>query len=249
MSSKPTPARHIFEHLISLHERWSHSPTEAGPEKRRYAAEAAFFSGLLIEQVAGWALEHLASSYEAEFLRSLGGKAEDSASEEIGNAARRAGFGKLLALGGVVPKVYKQDLLFALQALNVGEVRPLLAPTATGKWGQPYSLAQYQFLAVQHVFYEWGRGSTKKVAIKVVAEAMGVSDAALRTWETSSVPSVFEDARDLYKIAKRAGALSRGSTLDPKLDGPAAAMLDLLKAQPIEKVATEYLALKSKGRD
>jgi hypothetical protein len=41
-----------------------------------------------------------------------------------------------IAIGGIVPQMYRQELQLALKALNLGEARPLLRPPASADIGQ-----------------------------------------------------------------------------------------------------------------
>jgi transcriptional regulator with XRE-family HTH domain len=78
---------------------------------------------------------------------------------------------------------FRQMTLAALEALDYGETQPMFRATKEGrkvKW----TILQLQLRAIAFVKYREERGTKKYKALEEVAEAFGVTDNAIRAWES-----------------------------------------------------------------
>ena len=92
----------------------------------------------------------------------------------------------------------------ALRAANAGERDAFFEPSKTRRRGYPYQLDVRRATAVSHVYYRWGKGLKKHVAMEQVAHALNVSTETLRDWEKKLAK---EDHALGWKGARVAGAL------------------------------------------
>jgi hypothetical protein len=99
------------------------------------------------------------------------------------------------------------ELLEALQALPFGEIQPILKPAKTGLHGEAYSLWLARLLAVEHVEFLVAKGFRKNAAEKRVADALGNSVAAVRSWRDTHLPKRIgrERVEQALQIARKAG--------------------------------------------
>ena len=159
-------------------------------QKNYKAGQALFFAGLLFEDLIGWAAHHSMGvallGLDLEDRKS--GRTDTHEAEKIGAdwqiddvSRTREALARLILIG-LVPSTMRQPLGSALQALNLGEVKPLLQPTSATRWKGAHSLARLRLLVVMHVFFRWGRKThTKTAALELAGESLGVSVATLRT--------------------------------------------------------------------
>ena len=82
------------------------------------------------------------------------------------------------------------DIRDALEALEFGEVAPILKPNTRGLHGQAYTLAKLRMNAVVYSHYLIGKGVSQANAYKRVASVIGVSDFTIKSWRERDVPAV-----------------------------------------------------------
>ncbi len=188
------------------------------------------------------------------------GRADTHEAEKIGAdwqsddvSRTREALARLILTLGLVPSTMRQPLGSALRALNLGEVEPLLQPAKTTRWKGAHSLAHLRRLAVMHVFFRWGpKPHTKRVALEVVGENLGVSVGTLRTWETKWLPDIYPDVKSLFQIAKRAGEIQRCIDQDPGFetnDLVAILLANTLSiTHPLQAIAEAHRTAQQKAR-
>lgn len=252
-ADRPDAAELIVEALRTLRARYGQAIEQHDLAKaRRCAKEALAFAQLLIDNLTGWAVDDvIQSATNAPKIAPRKGKHRRNAKAGERNSDRTL-IANMIAIGGIVPPAYRSELQLALKALNEGEVRPLLRPSLTGRWREPFSLSEYWQLAILHVFYRWGSGGTKKAAQEIVASALGVAPSTLRTWETSALLEVNDNAPASWKIARRAGALAQDFELnrsDSHSDRAALVMHRFLLSRPLALVAKGYKSAVGIGAD
>lgn len=105
----------------------------------------------------------------------------------------------------------------ALQALDLGETRPLVRAEVTGRHHQAYSLAMARLEAIKYAHFLIGQGRKRVVADEMVAKACGVSQHTLRSWQTRYLPQTLGKNRLLNAVdfARRAGEIHRILEVDP----------------------------------
>ena len=252
--------RHVLEYLIGLRTRSDPALGNTSASQKHYnALQVQLFTGLLVDSLCGWAFDHQIGIAKEGLSKvpSLG-EADDHRFENSGHSYQpgntildRTILAQCVVVGGVVPSAFREPLRRALQALNTGEVLELVRPAPTGMWRSPYSLAEMRLLAVYHVFMKWGRGITKKQAIKDVSDCLGVSPATMRSWETTWLPRIHgPNIKRIFGIAKRAGKISRWLEDHPgqlPADRAAHALLMQLNANPIEEIAEVHRRIKKQG--
>ena len=181
----------------------------------------------LVEEAAGWAVSHRAG----RALRESASSGEDGDSltaDAHEHEARGASLqGELEGDGpeadAAVRQVLSETLLWVagawghniaaptrelregLQALDYGEVQPLLRPAPGKRSGQSWTLWRHRLRACEHLRFQVGYGIAEGVAAERVASAYGQSVDAIRKW-TSRVNGQFPGARKEIEDAHRAGA-------------------------------------------
>jgi len=252
--------RQVLEFLIGLRTRSDPALGNSSASQKHYnAQQVEYFAGLLVDSLCGWAFDHQIGIAKEGLSKvpSLG-ESDDHRFENSGHSYQpgnpildRTILARCVVVGGVVPSAFREPLRRALQALNTGEVLELVRPAPTGMWWSPYSLAEMRLLAVYHVFMRWGRGITKKQAIKDVSDCLGVSAAALRYWETTWLTRTHgPNIKRIFGIAKRAGKISRSLEDHPgqlPADLAAHELLMHLNASPIEEIADAHRQLQKQG--
>lgn len=161
-----------------------------------------------------------------------------------------------------LPPALHTELVSALDALNLGEVRPLLAPEGTGMHGRPYTLAMHRWRAVTRVHYLVGTGFKRSIAEEQVAAAFGVSPHTLRSWETRSLPEVLgaDQLKKDVALARRAGELARLLERDPDYASISAGRTETVDAheqhchhrhrdKPLAELGREYRAALKEGQE
>jgi hypothetical protein len=185
-------ARAYFERMLRLRAAAAAEPDKA-PE---YARQAIGVAWGLNNFLLGWAA--LAAGSACEFETYAG------ASE----AERRLMLAKALGQGlPIMGAEAADELRLALEALNGGQVHPLLAPAQTGrKRKYPYlsAVAELQMLAWMRC--EKGLGRKVRDAEEDLADAVGRSRETFRQWRRS-LPKVFGEmlVRDVLDTAERYG--------------------------------------------
>lgn len=96
--------------------------------------------------------------------------------------ARKALLNLLRANPGAIPTRFLRDLIESLEALDYGEVRPLLTPINSGRKRNLTEL-RLQLRAIGLIQFRRGMGLTKERAVDEVASAMGVGHETVKSWE------------------------------------------------------------------
>ncbi len=149
-ADRPDLAALIVEALRTLHTSYEQAVEQHNSAKARQCAkEALVFAELLIDNLTEWAVDDVIRSRANDpktvpTKRKLKAKTDDRALDRVLIA-------EAIATGGIVPQIYRQELQLALKALNLGEARPLLRPSLTGRWRDPFSLSECWQLAILHV--------------------------------------------------------------------------------------------------
>ncbi len=245
----------LLDQLISWHSETDPSGGDATADEKQYKAnQALFFGQLLLDNLLDWAIYHSigVDVSGTDLQQRQKGDADAHHFEVSGRdwmpsdpAEAREILASSLLRFGMIPPALRRPLGDALLALNLNEVKPLVEPSRSGRWGGSHSLFQIRKSAIMHVHFLWARGThNKKQAIDEVALALGASFETLRTWERRWLPDIDTDVKALFAVAKRAGTLQRRLDEDPKFatsDKVADALRQvLLTAYPIQQVAEEY---------
>ena len=197
--------RTCFTELLDLRRRaLTPRPEDPATPPDQLATTALFIVQLMLKHVVDWPFVLLRHKTLTETRSNAGALAAES-----NEAFVRRYVAKTLDAGCVVPPDLGLTLSSALRALNQGEVQPLLEPVRSGRWRDPYSLAQLRYRALLHVHLRWGRGLKKAVAQEEVAQALGTSLKNLQKWERSWVPEIVGDIRNQLAITRRIGRLAR----------------------------------------
>jgi hypothetical protein len=80
---------------------------------------------------------------------------------------------------------WRFELQHALFNLNLGNVDDLFEPDKTRRQGNPAEMYYWKTRALQHVYYNIGKGLKKYRALQLVGDALGQSVETLRSWEKS----------------------------------------------------------------
>lgn len=184
----------------------------AAANKDADATLALRLAGDLVNAVAGWAIDHklgLASegieppgivhgdtlklpeytklvAQLADHRHELNGRRLKSNTEADGWSAAviRQFFVNVMARNfGGIPLRAARDLREALKALPFGETLPLLKPATTSAKVR-YRELNFQLTALTFVQFKHSSGTKKYVAQNQVADAFGVGQEALRSWES-----------------------------------------------------------------
>jgi hypothetical protein len=202
--------RLIFERLDALEQKTRPSSGDTSAEEKDFSAfEALKFAGDLVQYVAGWAIDHqiglAARNLKFVPLQPSGTKSHpqyhsersmvDSHAHEKAGAvrsqsddgdalvARRSLVNLLHANAGAMPSWLQRKTIESLEALDYGEVQPMLAQASTGR-KRNLTLLRIQLQALALVAHRRALGLPKGVAVDQVAEAMGTSPNTLLSWET-----------------------------------------------------------------
>ena len=89
-----------------------------------------------------------------------------------------------------MPMNISVDIREALEALELGEVSPILKPKTRGLHGRAYTLAKLRMNAVVYAHYLVGKGVSRANAYKRVASVLAVSDFTIKSWRERDVPAV-----------------------------------------------------------
>ena len=178
--------------------------------KDRAALSALFNAGMLVEAVAGWAIDHViglaleerellplqpsGALSHPEYLEIK--QANDDHRHELAGAAISDSFDNIdpkiarsllisLATGnpGGFPSSLQRQIIESLQALQFGEVLPLVAPQQRKGPSPLYRELRAQLRAVEFVAFRKGLGVKKYVAIGEICSAFGIGEEGYRSWE------------------------------------------------------------------
>jgi hypothetical protein len=192
----------IFHSLLRLRAQTDpHHGQSSAIDKRKRAIEATDLGMHLVRGLAGWAVDQIAGSelapdedpnlHKHEFAgRSISNR--DFVADP--KRYRLALAGVFRSLANLLPEGTAKALSEAMRALNMGEVRPILAPLATGEHGKAYTVwrrrkeavLRYEYLKEKHRVQ--GQRKTLKDLRKKVAKAFGMDvethdlDETLRSW-------------------------------------------------------------------
>ncbi len=246
---------HVLDQLLKWRQETAPEQGDAGADEKNYkAGQALYFAGLLFEDLVRWAIHHKigVSTIRLSLEDRKAGEADAHRFEEIGSewqvgdlSQARELLADIIAVSGLVPGSMRQTLVGALQALNLGEVDPLMEPTHGEYWTGAHSLAELRKLVIMQVFFRWGRRThIKRKAQEEVAGSLGVGVNTLRTWEERWLPSIDPDVKSIFEIAKRAGGIQCEIDDNPgfQTDDKVALMMIgiLLELHPLQHIAEEH---------
>lgn len=261
----------ILEKLEQLEEETNPALGEVSADcKDHKALDALLTAGELVQNVAGWALEHASGSAFAGLTFASDppeGYEEDDAytsqlaavnshrHEALGGmyrnpealdpeAARAMLFSLVEANSGGGPNSIQQMLLEALARLRFGEVHHLLKPQKSRR-KVTFEEVKHQLTALTFINYRVGRGIAKFKAQEEVAAAYNVGPHTLRTWERR-VPGDLGRWQVLRALsaAKRAGQDAKNEVADA--DGCSALSLGEQRygAEALRLKADQYKAVR-----
>jgi transposase len=144
----------------------------------------------------------------------------------------------------LMPRWLSEKLLNALDALDSGEVLPLVAPALKGKHGQGWTLDQMRARGLEHVAFLEGQRMTKDKARQRVCVAMGIGYETLRSWEKKG-SALRADIRDLdgrLQRAKGAGVIEMNGRSDSDDEYDVAAWL-AFTAETLEAFGQRFRVL------
>jgi hypothetical protein len=201
--------RLILERLDALEQKTRPSSGVMSAERKDLAAfEALKFAGNLVRYVAGWAIDHQiglaaeglkfiprqpsGTKNHPQYLSELS-LVDSHAHEKAGAAlslsddgpfvARKCLVNLLRANPGAMPSWLQHKIIESLEALDYGEVQPMLAPISTGR-KRDLTLLRLQLQALALVAYRRKLGLTKEKAVEQVADVLGASPHTLLSWES-----------------------------------------------------------------
>ena len=202
--------RLLLERLDSLEKKTRPSSGSHSAERKDLAAfKALHVAGELVEHVAGWAIDHqiglAAEGLKFVPLQPSGTKnhpqylserslVDDHIHEKTGGVhsvrdeggpffARKCLVNLLRANPGAMPSWLRHKTIEALEALDYGEVQPMLAPINTGR-KRDLTLLRFMLQALALVAYRRKLGLTKEKALEQVGDALAVSPHTLLSWES-----------------------------------------------------------------
>lgn len=201
--------RLLIDRLDSLEKKTRPSSGASSAEGKDFAAfEALKYAGKLVEYVAGWAIEHqigLAADGRKFVPRQPSGTqnhpqylselslVDSHAYEKAGPLQRQTDLGPsgerkclinvLRANPGAIPPWLLAKLTESLEALDYGEVQPILSPVNSGR-KLDLTLLRLQLKALALVAYRHKLGLKKEKAVEQVADTLGASPNTLLSWET-----------------------------------------------------------------
>ena len=187
--------------------------TETEDDKDLAAFRALETAGILVEEIAGWAIDHqiglalsalefvprqpsgtrnhhgflhdkaTADSHEHE-ARGSAYFEHDSSTIQRDTRAERRMLANLLQMNpGGFPSELAHRAVEALKALDLGETQSLLQAEKAGLDRNAYSRRQLELRALAHVEYMTAKGMKKYKAQETVGEAYGRSASTVRDWE------------------------------------------------------------------
>lgn len=201
----------LIDELLALRQETDPSGGEESAKlKDIHALDALDTAGKLVISLAGWAIAHnlgralrglgfipLAPSRVGHLPEYKDARtAADSHKNELtgraiiteGGIANDPGTERLVLIDhlranpGGLPGRLAWRLMEALEALEYGDVHPLLEPRTTDFSKPAYSRMMLQLQALQFVEYRAARGIKKFHAVEEVAEAYGCAESTVRNW-------------------------------------------------------------------
>lgn len=202
----------IVHHLRELEQKTQPS-SGSHPDKDFDSRLALTLAGNLVDMLVGWAIDHQAGlaingvasapvppqGHSQEFS---GDSFYKKAAEEASDHRHEADGGSYLTSCNNDPvsnrrvvaalihnfslhaKYVLINASIALNALEFGEVQPILKPVKSGRKGAPFSLDRMKLRAIQHIEFRMKRyGATKTSATEIVANAYGCNTDAVKKWE------------------------------------------------------------------
>lgn len=196
--------------------------SECGKGKYKASLDAIFTANSLLRELVDWAINHQVGSmvpgphrddldhHSHEFvgelyLKSPGAFAGDNPT------FRRHVVQFLIAYHLLsVSSELARELYVSLEALNHGEITPLLKPQRRRGHGAVLTLSRLRTHAIEYVHFLCGMGSTRAAAREDVAAAFGVPVETLRSWERRKTNGPMREAmQKLKQNARRAGGMVR----------------------------------------
>lgn len=145
----------------------------------------------------------------------------------------------------ILPRWLHVLLLNGMQALQKGEVQPLLEPNVSNRHDATWTRDEMRARALQHVEFLKGQGFGVGVARKRVAIATGTAIDTLRKWE-AECGALVKDLPHRLLVARDAGEIKARIDADPSdrssVDVYAWAMLAELNSQPLGEFGRAYQA-------
>jgi hypothetical protein len=114
-----------------------------------------------------------------------------------------------LELGCVIPPDLAGELYLALRALDLGEIKDLLAHVPTKQRGDAQEIAFARLAIVRHVHFLVGKGEAAKKAREIVSKVIHKSPDTIRSWETTELLNLIANVPDILERARRAGQIRR----------------------------------------
>lgn len=151
------------------------------------------------------------------------------------------------ALPVLIPTWLVDELIYSLDALDQGEVQPLVEPRLTGRNRYSYSQDRYRVEALCRVEFFVGEGDTRGRAETRVAKAMGHGPETLRDWR-KQLAQRQAGFQDKLSAARAAGKISVAVRDDPNalkggsFDAHALHTYRVLSADPLSDFGTRYRA-------
>lgn len=200
----------LLERLDGLEKKTRPSSGADSAERKDIAAfEALKFAGDLVRHVAGWAIDHqiglageglkfvpLQPSGTENHPQYLSERSvvDNHTHEKAGAVlsmsdegdpffARKCLVNLLRANPGAMPSGLRYKTIESLEALDYGEVQPMLAPVNTGR-KRDLTLLRLQLQALALVAYRRKLGLTKEKAVEQVADVLHSSPHTLLSWES-----------------------------------------------------------------
>jgi len=189
------------------------------------AARALALSGLLVDALAGWAIDHHVGlavnqvAYEPlDLAPAPDADADDDRHEEAGAAYdwsnpainRRALANLLAANPGGFPYPLALEAALAIEALDLDRTPAIFEPRKRSLDDVATTLARLRLRAVEHVIFYHGAGASRTEAEEKVAGAFDVSVETLRQW-AMRLPYLLgrRTVRDAFGRAEQAGTTAR----------------------------------------
>jgi hypothetical protein len=112
-------------------------------------------------------------------------EAVEDIGDDLSDEALRRIIVRLLLSTDANSSFWRFPIQEAFRALNAGERDDFCGPAKARRRGRPYRLDCCRAVAISHVYYLWGQGIKKHIALERVGKALAVSVETLRDWEKS----------------------------------------------------------------
>lgn len=215
----------IVEDLLEIEAR-SHPQNPSPDEKELDSIRALAAAGDLVELLAGWAIDHragmilngatvfpwLQDDQEAHT------EANSHRHEEMGSTylqdkapgdplQNRHIIAEVVARVPLLPAALRNEISEALQAVDFGETHDLLLPPK-GQHKNAYTKWRLRLRAIEHAYFLYGGGETKETAFYQVAEAYGVADSTVDSWNRGRFGLLHHFGATTLKVAQDAAKRS-----------------------------------------